>query len=178
MCLRNFAARSLLIAVSPLLRTGCLQRGLELGFSPFQMMLADQSCSDGPQWACWWVHFPHTCRFGGWEKLNLRSYLDKMFPWSQELGSGCKPAPIPQGFPIESSAQRHERSKATELNTKLNLFLLSQSTQKSSGSWKRHKLINHQVNQAKTQMLLSSLPLHKTVWRLFFKCVITVIENA
>lgn len=75
MCLRNFAARSLLIAVSPMLRTGCLRRSVQLGFSPTQVMLADRSCSDGPQWACWWLHFPHTCRFGGWEKLNLRSYL-------------------------------------------------------------------------------------------------------
>lgn len=75
MCLRNFAARSLLIAVSPMLRTGCLRRSVQLGFSPTQVMLADRSCSDGPQRACWWLHFPHTCRFGGWEKLNLRSYL-------------------------------------------------------------------------------------------------------
>lgn len=75
MCLRNFATRSLLIAVSPMLRTGCLRRSVQLGFSPTQVMLADRSCSDGPQWACWWLHFPHTCRFGGWEKLNLRSYL-------------------------------------------------------------------------------------------------------
>lgn len=34
MCLRNFAARSLLIAVSPMLRTGCLRRSVQFFLLP------------------------------------------------------------------------------------------------------------------------------------------------
>lgn len=70
--------------------------------------------------------------------------------------------------------QRHERSKA-KLNTKLNLFLLRQSTQKSLKKTQTDKSSGQPGKSPDVTELIISTQNSVTT---FFKCVITVIENA